>query len=205
MRARSAGLSFACILAALPAQAATISGPTLTKALRQGGYVLVMRHASSPPDKPAAAIAESDNPRLERQLDQAGKDAARAMGRAIRELDIPIGEVLSSPTYRAFQTVRLAGLPEPKPAMLLSDGGKGMQAEADDRRAAWLRDQIAKLPAAGTNTILVTHLPNMAGAFRDGAQGIEDGEAMVFHPDGRGHGELVGRVKIGDWPQWAHQ
>ena len=185
------------------AQGRALSGRHLVDSLQRGGYVLVMRHAAAPQEKPDPAMAESDNPRLERQLDQAGKESARAMGGALRALKIPIGEVLSSPTYRAFQTARLAGLPEPQPAMLLSDGGKGMQADVDNRRAAWLRDQVAKAPAAGTNTILITHLPNIAGAFGDGAQGLEDGEAMVFHPDLRGHGQLVGRIKIGDWPHLA--
>lgn len=66
--------------------------------LRQGGYVLVMRHASSPRQAPANDVANADNTKLERQLDEAGRRGATAMGEALRGLRIPIGVVLTSPT-----------------------------------------------------------------------------------------------------------
>ena len=54
MRAILAGLALAAL--ALPsARAQTLSGPDLVQALRQGGYVIVMRHASSPPAPPSPA------------------------------------------------------------------------------------------------------------------------------------------------------
>ena len=50
---------FSALLALISgtASAQTLSGEALVKALRQGGYVIVMRHASSPreaPDKQTA-------------------------------------------------------------------------------------------------------------------------------------------------------
>jgi phosphohistidine phosphatase SixA len=185
------------------AAADSLSGPALAKALQSGGYVLVMRHASSPQERPDPSIAEPDNPRRERQLDAAGKAAAAAMGAAIKTLRIPVGEVLVSTAYRALETARLAGLDAPSPNILLADGGKSMQDTADDRRSAWLRDEAAKPPSAGADRFLITHLPNIAGAFGDAAQGIADGEALVFHPDGKGGAALVGRIKVDDWPKLA--
>jgi broad specificity phosphatase PhoE len=79
----------------------------------QGGYVLVMRHASSPREAPSKDIANADNTKLERQLDDSGRKGATLMGEAIRALRIPIGIVLTSPTYRAMETVRLARLDSP--------------------------------------------------------------------------------------------
>jgi hypothetical protein len=32
---------------------------------------------------------------------------------------------------------------------------------------------------------------------------VAAGEALVFHPDGKGSTELVARVKIEEWPQLA--
>jgi hypothetical protein len=72
----------------------TMSLGDLVKRLRQGGNVLVMRHASSPREAPSTETANSDNIRLERQLDEAGRRGATAMGDAIRALKIPIGTVL---------------------------------------------------------------------------------------------------------------
>jgi hypothetical protein len=86
----------------------TVAAEALVKLLRQGGYVLVMRHASSPREVPDKQAANADNVKLERQLDEAGRAGAAAMGKALRDLKIPIGSVLTSPTYRAVETVRLA-------------------------------------------------------------------------------------------------
>src|SRR4029453_2406619 len=101
-------LLFAC---AGLSQAQQLATTDLVDALRKGGYVIVMRHASSPREAPDKASANPDNVKLERQLDEAGRASATAMGKAIRDLKIPIGEVFTSPTYRAMETVRLAQLP----------------------------------------------------------------------------------------------
>lgn len=114
-RVRTAGLTL--LLAACAAQAQTLSGEALVKALQKGGYVILMRHASSPREAPDAKTANSDNLDRERQLDEEGRSTATAMGQALRQLKIPIGEVFSSPTYRALETVRLEqfGTPQSVP------------------------------------------------------------------------------------------
>lgn len=168
-------------------------------ALRTGGYVIVMRHASSPQTPPEAAAANADNIQRERQLDEVGRRTAQEMGEAIRRLGIPIGDVLSSPTYRALETVRLARLGEPRPRPELGDSGASMQSQADGKRSAWLRARSAETPQAGRNTVIVTHSPNIREAFPDVAPGLADGEALVFHPDGHGEAPLVARVKIEEW------
>lgn len=175
----------------------TISGNALVAALRGGGCVIVMRHASSPRDPPDKQTANADNVKLERQLDETGRTTATAMGKAIQALKIPIGEVFSSPTYRALETVRLAQLPNPRPRPELGDGGQSMQG-ASDAQAAWLRNQ-ASHATAGTNTIIVTHMPNIARAFPEWGA-VADGEAVVLRPDGKGGDSIVGRIKIDEWP-----
>ena len=102
------------VVMARPAPAQPLSGDALVNALRRGGYVLVVRHASSPREAPAKQSANADSVSVERQLDDNGRATAIAMGKALRELDIPIGEVFTSPAYRALVTVRLAQLPNPR-------------------------------------------------------------------------------------------
>jgi phosphohistidine phosphatase SixA len=179
----------------------TLSGSQLVAHLRQGGYVILMRHASSPREPPAAEQADAENQARERQLDETGRASARAMGEALRKLRIPVGKVLSSPTYRALQTVRLAGLGAPQTFTELGDEGHSMQADPGGVRGKWLRERVATPPARQTNTVIITHLPNIHEAFPEYATGIEDGEALVFHPDGQGNVVLVGRAKITEWPQ----
>ena len=58
------------------AQTPVVAPDTLIASLRQGGYVLVMRHASSPREAPDRRTAHADNTNLERQLDAAGRAGA---------------------------------------------------------------------------------------------------------------------------------
>ena len=175
-----------------------LSGSALINELRTGGYVIVMRHASSPREAPDKATANPDNVKLERQLDEAGRSSAIAMGKAIRDLKIPIGEVFSSPTYRAMETVRLAQLPNPHPQAELGDGGQSMQA-ASDTQAVWLKDRVSRA-SAGANTVIVTHMPNLSRAF-PGWGTVADGEAVILKPDGAGAATIVARIKIEEWPR----
>ena len=185
------------ILLARPVPAQTLSGEALVNALRRGGYVIVMRHTSSPNEAPDQKTANADNVKLDRQLDQTGRTTATAMGKALRDLKIPVGEVLTSPTYRALETVRYAQFGNPHPYAELGDNGRSMQG-GTEAQAAWLRNRVTQFPS-GSNTILVTHFPNIRDAFPQ-ASGVADGEALVFGPDGKGGAALVARVKIEEWP-----
>jgi phosphohistidine phosphatase SixA len=175
----------------------TSSGDALVALLRQGGRVMVMRHASSPGEAPTREVANADNVKLERQLDQAGRDGSMRMGRALRDLKIPIGEVLSSPTYRALETVRLAQLSNPQVHAELGDGGQSMQRMAE-AHGAWLRDRAGRLPK-GTNTIIVTHMPNITRAFPEWGA-VAEGEVVMVGSDGKRRTRAVGRIRIEDWP-----
>lgn len=201
-------LTAAAILVALgtstAAQAAeTLSGAALANALSQGGYVIVMRHPSSPATLPDRSQADPANTGLERQLDETGRKTAKAMGDAFRRLHIPVGDVLSSPTYRTREAVRLAAFGEPKIVEQLDDGGHSMQADADKERSAWLRAKASEPPRQGKNTLIETHTPNLTGAFGEIARGIAAGEALIFHPGGKPEPNFVGRIKIEEWPTLA--
>jgi phosphohistidine phosphatase SixA len=180
-------------------RAQSLSVDKLTAALSRGGYVLVMRHASSPREVPTRQTANADNANLERQLDAAGRTGATAMGDAIRALRIPLGEVLTSPTYRALETVRFARLSQTVPVAELGDRRQSMQG-VTDAMAAWLRARAGQTPRSG-NTLLVTYSPNLAGAFPGWGSTVADGETVVLRPDGKGGVIVVGRVTIEDWPR----
>jgi phosphohistidine phosphatase SixA len=174
------------------ADAQQLQGNALVKALRQGGYVIVMRHASSPREVPDKKTANPDNVKPERQLDQEGRASATSMGKALRDLKIPIGSVFSSPTYRALETVRYAQLGKPQAVPELGDNGRSMSG-GTEAQATWLRKKVTEFPK-GANTVIVTHMPNMSRAFPESTSGLGDGEALIFGPKG-----VVARVKIDDW------
>jgi hypothetical protein len=71
------------------------------------------------------------------------------MGSALRALMIPVGEVLTSPTYRALETVRFAQwAAKSKSYAELGDNGQGMQQVVPEAQAAWLQRQVTQAPAS---------------------------------------------------------
>jgi phosphohistidine phosphatase SixA len=185
-------------LAAVPAAAQMLPRNELASALRAGGFVIVMRHANSPHQAPDAASANVDNTNRERQLDEAGRRDATAMGAALKRLQIPVNEVLSSPTYRALETARLLDVGKARPMDELGNEGMAATGEA---RAAWLREQVARKPRPGGNRLLITHGPNISAAFPDYSAGMGEGEALIFDPRGKDGPVMVQRIKIGEWTE----
>ncbi len=64
-----------------------------------------------------------------------------------------------------------------------------------EAQAAWLRKAVTQFPS-GTNTLLITHLPNISGAFPQLEPAPADGEALVFDSNG-----VLARIKIEEWPR----
>ena len=93
-----------------PALARKMAPASLVALLRQGGYVILMRHANSPGALPDAASADPENTGHERQLDAAGLADATAFGAGLRRARVRIGAVFISPTFRARETLRAAGI-----------------------------------------------------------------------------------------------
>lgn len=186
-----------------PAAASPASGRDLVRLLRSGGYVLVMRHAQSPLARPSPGEAAPGNARRERQLSAAGMASAREIGAALHELRIPIGRIYSSPTFRARETIRLAALGKPTVVGALAEGPRGMTGPANQARVRWLRDAVRRAPPAGTNTLIVTHTPNIVGAFGRDAAGIEAAEMLLFKPSPLRAARLVGRIPAAEWTALA--
>ena len=194
---RSIILAGLAIFAAWPALGQDLPASQLIAALRQGGYVVIMRHAHAPADPPGKA--DPDNAAGERQLDAGGREAALALGAALKSLHIPVGRVWSSPTYRARQTAALAGLANPDVSSSLGDGGVSMQPVTSPPFVAFLKVGALTEPSAGTDTFMVTQQPNMVAAFGEAASTLQDGEALVFKPNGKLDPNPVGRLRISDW------
>ena len=77
-------------------------------ALAKGGLVALIRHGNAPPgyggDPPGFKI---DDCKTQRNLDEQGREEARALGVAFRDHGIRVDRVLSSPWCRCQDTARL--------------------------------------------------------------------------------------------------
>ena len=100
--------------------------------------------------------------------------------------------------HRAIETTRLIGGKDPQAILDISEGGLVVSPSENNRRAEALRVLVATAPDSGTNTLIVTHKPNIRDAFGKDWFEIQEGEASIFKPEG-GRFALVARVQIGQW------
>lgn len=82
--------------------------PALVHKLREGGYVLFMRHASTDFSQNDSRMTSYEDCANQRNLTDKGRQQAREIGAHVKRLGIPIREVLASPFCRTMETAQLA-------------------------------------------------------------------------------------------------
>ena len=184
---------------ATPAGSQTAPASEILTLLRAGGYVIVLRHGATHPDQADTDPLHLDNVAKQRQLNDKGRADARALGEVIKTAGVPIGRAYSSRFFRAVETARLIAGKEPTATADISEGGLVVSPNENNRRARALREMAASAPEAGTNTLIVTHKPNILDAFGRDWFEIREGEASIFKPTGDSKFTLVGRVSIDQW------
>ena len=102
-----------------------------------------------------------------------------------RILDLPISRLISTQYCRTLETAVLAfGVPE---LILRTDLSNS------------LTDYLAAEPEAGTNVMIVAHIGTIRNAI-----GLDDtfeeGDSLVYRPDGNGGFDYIGRIGLYDWP-----
>jgi hypothetical protein len=126
-------------------------------ALRQGRAVALVRHATAPGTGDPANFRLGDCS-TQRNLSEAGRSEARALGERLRDAGIPEAQVYASQWCRCLETARLLDLGEVEPLPILNsffgDRSRGPgQTEALRRRIAEADD--------GPPRIFVTHQVNI--------------------------------------------
>ena len=61
---------------------------------------------------------------------------------------------------------------------------------------------LGTAPKLGTNTILITHKPNIVDALGKDWFDVKEGEASLFRPE-NGSYKLLARVQMDEWPRIA--
>lgn len=173
----------ASLLAAVPAAA----DDALWQKLKVGGYVVLIRHASTVPglgDPPDFKLGDCTT---QRNLSDAGRDEARRLGVKFRAESIPVAEVLSSSWCRCLDTARLAfGKATPWPMLDSFFDDHSTQ----EQQTTAMRNKIAGFRESG-NLVMVTHQVNITALT---GTVPAQGEALVVRADAGGNVELVGRL-----------
>jgi phosphohistidine phosphatase SixA len=170
--------------------------------MKKGGYVVVVRHGrtNESADTKDASPLDLSNCSGQLALNEVGKRQAQAIGEAFKKVEVPVGRVIASTYCRAMETGRLAfGKAEPSDALLLEAFVPAAGTPVPPpwpQRVEMMKQMIAAAPAAGTNTVLITHFPNVKAAL--GVQ-IGFGDAAILKPDGNGGAVIVARITAKEW------
>ncbi len=172
----------------MPASAASASDEAW-RALAEGGHVALIRHGNAPPgrggDPPGFRIEDC---KTQRNLDDLGRQQARALGEAFRKRGVRADRVQSSPWCRCLETARLMAVGEVESSWALVPDLN----PAAPARLGELRKIVSTWRGPGT-LVLVTHaltVRPLIGILPDQA------EIVVLRPTpGTGQDvEVVGRI-----------
>ena len=192
---RRSALALIAWLAAWPLCAADVpqlAGRALGDALRHGGYVLYFRHASTDFGQSDDAMTSFDDCSQQRNLTEAGRAEARAIGAGVARAKIPVGSVLASPYCRTRETAQLVF-----GRATVANAVRGGPANAEAHRYDELRVLLSTAPPAGSNIAIVSH-GNPFRAVVDGPY-LAEGEAAVVQPLGAQGFRVVARIKPDGW------
>ena len=170
------------------------------KLLGAGGYVIVFRHGATHADQADTDPLNLDDVAKQRQLNDTGRADAKAVGEAFKAAGIPIGKSYSSRFQRAVETARLIGGKEPQTTLDINEGGLVVSPNENNRRTQALRTLVGTAPDPGTNTLVVTHKPNILDTFGKDWFEVKEGEASIFKPAGGGKYVPIARVPMDQWP-----
>lgn len=187
----AACLLFAALLpaGAAPAQPREASDDrALMQALRGGGHVILIRHASTVPGIGDPAGFVLSDCATQRNLSVAGRAEAVRIGATFKAERIPVGKVLSSQWCRCLDTARLAfGKVSPWAAL-----NSHFDQPADGAaQAAAVNAGLAAHETKGENLVLVMHQVNITALT-----GISpaQGEAVITRRDGNAL-RVLGRLR----------
>jgi broad specificity phosphatase PhoE len=176
---------FYAISDGISARAETVALAELAKP----GRVLMLRHANAPGtgDPPNFSL---DDCSTQRNLDQAGRAQALALGKRLAQAGVSQAKVYSSQWCRCLETARLLNLGpvEPLPAL----NSFFARAHKRETTLAALRDFLAGLPTTGAPVILITHqvtITAFTGEF------VTSGSGSLFELNGSGEPRLLGSIK----------
>ena len=165
-----------------PLAKAQTEAEILVAAMQDGGKVIYMRHG-------ATNQSEVDTGRLgdragQRNLSTAGIAQAKALGDAFRSLQIPMGQILASPVFRARDTGELAFGERVQVTMdLVADDYAGQNVSAMINAT---RRLLRTLTPPGDNRILIGHRTPLEmvleRSFPDTV--LPEGAMAVFLPAG---------------------
>ena len=176
-----------------------LKGTALLNALKKGGFNLYMRHALSNVGQDGNLIQTPlwwDNCAIQRNIADAGREQARKVGEALRELKIPVGQILTAQFCRTRDTGHAMGL---GPIEITEDLNHQIGQRAGFDVNASRYKQLAEMPAKGTNRLLVSHTHGSPKPEERIMGSLQEAEIVVYQPDSKGGSEPIARIPVAEW------
>lgn len=191
---QAARLMLACLLVVLtllgsalaPAAASARSG---WDAVKKPGAIAIMRHALAPGSGDPEDFRLGDCS-TQRNLNEAGREQARAFGRAFRSHGVPVDRVFTSEWCRCRETAELLGLAPVEAFPPLNSFFADRSTRESQTRQA--RDFLTGL-SESARPVLVTHQVNISaltGRF------ASSGEVIVIEVSEKGTIQVLGEILI---------
>jgi phosphohistidine phosphatase SixA len=161
--------------------------------MKAGGYILLIRHAFAPGNGDPADFRIGVCS-TQRNLDDRGREQARAIGKLLRSKGITSARVYSSQWCRCLETAELLALGSVAELPALNSFYELTQDREPNLKA--LRKFIAEQPSDGVLVILVTHLVTIS-AIAD--EGVSSGEGVLLKLNKDAPYNIVGRLNFGSY------
>lgn len=189
------------VLLLLSANVGWAQDQVLIDRLRQGGLNIFIRHAITPGSDSSKFNPPSERPNDcssgSRQLNDEGREQSKRIGKRIKELDIPIGEVYSSSFCRCEETAKLAFDRFTTVEWLLVKPGT-FQSQLDrELRSVPSAGFFSKTPTGKNNVFVghaVTFLPGTLSNELSLVRLLAEGEALIIEPGSPP--KKLGRIKF---------
>jgi broad specificity phosphatase PhoE len=160
-----------CCLASL--SLATVATADSFELLAQPGHILLLRHANAPGtgDPPRMQLSDCST---QRNLDEVGRNQARALGQRLRAAGVSNARVYTSELCRCRETAQLLNIGTVQALPALNSTVRLTEPERVSQMKA-LREFMQKLPRDGGPAVFVTHqviVTGLTSNFPDSGGGV---------------------------------
>ena len=148
--------------------------------VRDGGFVLFLRHGPTDSAQPDHVPVDLDDCLTQRPLTDEGRLLMDQVGKAIAQVDIPLGNIHTSPLCRAVETTEIVFSERP---YIIEDHLMYVAALTTQEKApiiARTHALLVEAVPAGENRVLVAHGPNLVEVMD---YFPVEGALVIFKPD----------------------
>lgn len=165
-----------------------LEGAALVRALRAGGLVIYFRHTATDFSKHDQAMRDYEDCSNQRPLSDKGREDAKAIGRRIAALKLPLGITRASPMCRTMEHAQLMLGQATATSTMRELTGPGEYLGLKHLLSARVPPRINRwMVGHGTPFRAVAGPPHLA-----------EGEAAVLRPTGDGW-VVLARLGVADW------